>query len=504
MFFFRGRKHRQQALAKSQTSRLPYSVDCTEVEEQVSIPRPAPSRVPVMKERPNQTDTERTGNYSVSLFGALLVLAIIRLCVSSNILNLVMNYSSTGGMFLEKIHPASWALLVLTAVLVPRIANNAVWAERKIIVAMLTMATMTCLAAMVPLVNGSSDLGLGYLVDSILTACAAASIMFVLSDADRRRIGHVLLSVLVLNSVLAIVEFSLKVRILPSPYEREIFRALGVLSHPLELGLCNAAAIAFVYMTRWSAARKLASVLVLIVATLAAGARTASVIAPIAAMAGFLLAKRPLPGLADDRHSKIIVVIAVVLLAPAAWSLIDLTGLNERFQVLGVADESANTRIVIFQVFELANWRDLIFGAGLETLQRLAQVELKIPSVENPIVVYIFQFGIVGTIFILTGLIVAVYALCKGTLPQVKIGLAAFFIVALSSNSLATKSPDLVLVFLLAVAFSNIESQGRAGRWGVRRTTQADVTKNVIRARASAGHKPSAALSPTAIGYLED
>jgi len=43
----------------------------------------------------------------------------------------------------------------------------------------LAMATMTCLAATAPLLSGSSDLGLGYLVDSILTACAAASIMFV-------------------------------------------------------------------------------------------------------------------------------------------------------------------------------------------------------------------------------------------------------------------------------------------------------------------------------------
>jgi hypothetical protein len=418
-----------------------------------------------MKQRPNRTDMDRTANHS-ALFGTLLVLVIIRLCVSNNILNLVMNYSTTGGTFLEKIHPASWGLLVLAALFVPKIANNAVSAERKIIVAMLVMATLTCLAAAVPLISGSSDLGLGYLIDSILTACAAASIMFVLSDADRQRIGQILLSVLVLNSVLAIVEFFLKVRMLPTPFEREIFRAQGVLAHPLELGLCNAAAIAFVYITRWSTARKLASVLVLIVATLAAGARTASVIAPIAAMAAYLLTNRPSPGLADDRHSKVIVLIAVVLLVPVAWSLIDLTGLNERFPVLGVADESANTRIVIFQVFELADWRDLIFGAGLENLQQLALVELKLPSVENPIVVYIFQFGIVGTIFILTGLMIAAYALCKGASPQVKIGLAAFFIVALSSNSLATKSPDLILVFLLAAAFSNVGPQGRTGRWG--------------------------------------
>jgi hypothetical protein len=375
---------------------------------------------------------------------------------------------------LEKVHPASWALLVLATVLVPRFENNAVTAERKIIIAMLAMAALTCLTAVVPLITGSSDLGLGYLVDSILTACAATSVMFLLSDADRRRIGHVLLLVLVLNSVLAILEFSLKVHFLPTPYERELFRAQGMLSHPLELGLCNATAVPFVFLTRWSAARKLTSVLVLIVASLAGGARTASVIAPIAAMAGFFLAKRPFSSLLDDRHSKIIVLAAIVLLVPAAWSLIGLTGLNERFQVLGVADESANTRIIIFQVFELTNWRDLIFGAGLEELHRLAQVELKLPSVENPIVAFIFQFGIVGTIFILTGLIVASYALCKGKPPQVKIGLAAFFIVALSSNSLATKSPDLMLVFLLAAAFSNIEPPTRTGPWvsggGFRRT----------------------------------
>jgi hypothetical protein len=476
----------------------PNSVDCSEVDEHVSRPRLGPDRVSVVKEPLNRTDAERTGNYSVLLFSTLLVLAIVRLCVSGNILNLVINYSSTGGTLLEKIHPASWALLILTAVLVPKIAKQAVGSERKVVFAMLVMAAMTCLTAMVPLLSGSSDLGVGYLVDSILSACAAASVMFVLSDADRRRIGHILLAVLVLNSVVTILEFSLKVRILPSPYERELFRAQGVLSHPLEVGLCNAAAIAFVLLTNWSAARKLASILILIVATLAAGARTASVIAPIAAMAAFLLAKRVSPSFSDDGHTRIIVLVAVVLLAPAAWCLIDLTGLNERFQMLGVADESANTRIVVFQVFGLANWRDLIFGAGLETMQRLAQVELKLPAVENPIIVYIFQFGIVGTAFLLTGFIVACYALCKGTPPQIKIGLAAFFIVALSSNSLATKSPDLVLVFLLAVAFSKNEPQGRTGGRISVGATQGPYrpVRTKFRAGADARRQPGDALSP--------
>jgi polysaccharide biosynthesis protein VpsF len=148
-------------------------------------------------------------------------------------------------------------------------------------------------------------------------------------------------------------------------------------------------------------------------------------------------------------------------LAPMVWFFADLSGLSERFDTLGVADESANARIIIFQVFALSGWRDLVFGAGLETLTRLSRVGLKLQFVENSIIVYVFQFGFIGTAFLVSGFVYAFYALCRRAVPHVKIAVLVFLLVALSANTLSTKTPDILLIFTLAVAFGAANGRGR-------------------------------------------
>ena len=196
----------------------------------------------------------------------------------------------------------------------------------------------------------------------------------------------------------------------------------------------------------------------LLTATLAAGARTASITLPVAVLVG-LLASTGSSANEEDRSSKIVLVAAIVALVPAMWLLLELSGLGERFDTLGLADESANARIIIFQVFALSGWKDLVFGAGLETLTRLARVGLKLPYVENSIVVYIFQFGIIGTLFIVAGFLCAFCALWRCSPLQVKTGILGFFVVALSANTLSTKSPDIMLIFVLAIAFGHVSRE---------------------------------------------
>ncbi len=388
------------------------------------------------------------------LFFVLTFLALFRLCVPDSVLNLLMSYSTEGGNLLEKVHPASWLFLVLAAILAPRIAGLTAADDRRILRAMLTMVALIVVASIVPFLGpAASSLGVGYLLDSLVVAALAACTALLLPVLRRRGLGEIVLTVLVLNSLMAMAEFALKQQFLPSAYREWVFRSKGIFGHPLDLGLANATAVSFVYLTKWSSIRKVISIALLIAATLAAGARTASIVGIAAALLSFLLKGGPPAEASTRRQIKIIVLLAVVLLSPVLWALVYATGLIDRFELLGLADESAETRVIVFHVFDYIEWHDLIFGAGLETLNRIALTILHLPTVENSVIVFIFQFGLVGTACLIGGFLYALFVLACGSTAPIKIALFSFLAVALAANSLSIKTPEIMLVFILAIAF---------------------------------------------------
>jgi hypothetical protein len=388
------------------------------------------------------------------LFIVFTVLVLARICIANNLLDMMMSYSSEGGNLLEKIHPASWLMLLLAGLVAPRIASLSAPDDRNILHAMVIMMGLLCCAALVPMIgSASSSLGVGYLVDSLLVAAVTACVLLLLPLHHRRKVGQIIITVLVLNSVLALWEFAFKQHFIPSIYEEWIFRSRGILTHPLSLGLSNAAAICFVFLTDWSAARKFVSIILLIAGTLAAGARTASIASVIAPLVAFFMIGGPPSEAAVRGQIKVLVLLAVVFTSPLAWIVVNLTGLNDRFEMLGLVDASAQTRVVILQVFDFISWRDLIFGAGLQTLNRIALSTLRLPTVENSIVVFIFQFGLVGTACLVSGFLYALYTLARGTSIEVKMALLTFLVVGLSANTFSTKGSEIMMTFVLAVAF---------------------------------------------------
>lgn len=391
---------------------------------------------------------------SRALFIALTVLILARICVANNVLDWVMSYSTEGGNLIEKIHPASWLLMALAAIAAPRIASLSAPDDRRILHSMVMMMAMLCAAVLVPFIgSASSSLGIGYVVDTLLMAAVAVCVLLLLPLHRRRKIGQIILTVLVLNSFLALGEFVLKEHLIPSAHGEWIFRSKGILGHPLSLGLSNAAAVCFVYLTDWSAVRKFVSIMLLAAGVLAAGARAASAVVIVAPFLTFFLIGGPLSEARARGQIKVIVFLAALFLAPLLWLAIYATGLAERFELLGIADESAETRVIIFQVFDFISWRELVFGTGLETLNRIALTILRLPTIENSIIVFIFQFGLVGTICLIWGFLYALFALARGAPVPVKMALLSFMIVALGANSLSTKTHEIMMTFVLAVAF---------------------------------------------------
>jgi hypothetical protein len=383
------------------------------------------------------------------LWAVFAALVVARVCISNNLLNLWISYSTQGGTIIEKVHPAAGGLFALAAMLAPRIA--AVKDGRKILNAMFTLAVAICLASVTPLIGtGTISAGVGYLIDSVFCACAASSILLSFARPYRHAFGQLLLNILIINGVIALVEFALKMNFISYGYDYGQFRSVALYSHPLVLGLLGAAAIPFVSLTHWSALRKACSIIILICATLAAGARAASIAATVALL--ILVFANSGPSAAPWK-AKLIVLAGLPLLLPVAWIIVDAMGLAERFQQIGLVDKSTMARISILNVFDLLNGQDLWWGIGAETLTKLTSQGLRMDSVENSIVVYVFQFGIIGSVFLIAALLYAFYVLGRGAQLPVKLGLLVFLLVALSNNTLSAKGPALTVIFLLAIAF---------------------------------------------------
>jgi hypothetical protein len=150
---------------------------------------------------------------------------------------------------------------------------------------------------------------------------------------------------------------------------------------------------------------------------------------------------------------KSIVFLSLLLVIPVALLILPSVGFLDRFQN-GLFDESALARVKVYQLFGLVSWQEILFGTDIDAIRRLALEHLNLEYIESPLVMFVFQFGLFGTIAFLLSMTRTLTALLAGAGIHVLIGTVAFFVVALGNNSLASKVPNVMLmIMLLIVAF---------------------------------------------------
>jgi len=126
--------------------------------------------------------------------------------------------------------------------------------------------------------------------------------------------------------------------------------------------------------------------------------------------------------------------------------------LFEQFQN-GLIDESALARVNIYRLFELVSWKEILLGTDIANIRRLALYHFDLEFIESSLVMFVFQFGLVGTVIFLLFLARTFLVLLSGASRFVVIGTLAFFVIAFGNNSLSTKTPNMLMIMLLIVAF---------------------------------------------------
>jgi hypothetical protein len=244
----------------------------------------------------------------------------------------------------------------------------------------------------------------------------------------------------------------LRVRFLPYPFEELSFRPTGLTEHPLVLGLFSAVGISFVAASPWRGVAKAAAIMIMLLGAFASGARVASIVAAVSALSAIVLYDWPATSPQARFRMKAILLLTVALAIPAALIILPSLGLFDRFQN-GLIDESALARVNIYRLFELVSWNEILFGTDIGNIRRLALYHFDLEFIESSVVMFVFQFGLIGTVFFLLFLVRTFITLLWGASRYVVIGAVAFFIIAFGNNSLSTKTPNVLMIMLLIVAF---------------------------------------------------
>jgi hypothetical protein len=384
-------------------------------------------------------------------FALFCTLVLLRFLLNANLLDKIVNYSADGGSIVTKIHPSTYGIFaVLIGTLVTARIELGEWELRAIRALMVFVAIMVAIAMFAVLLGHSGSIG--YLVDSYLAACASAALMLFFPPAWRERLGSMLLVFIIVSAALGIVEFVLRRRLLPYPYEELAFRPTGLTEHPLVLGLFNAVGISFVAASRWRGSAKTAAIAVMLVGAFASGARVASIIAGLSAIAAIVLHEWPSTSGQTRFRMKSFLLLGVALAIPAALIVLPALGLFGRFQN-GLIDESALARVNIYRLFDLVSWNEILFGADITNIRHLALFHFDLEFIESSFVMFIFQFGLFGMIIFLLSLARTYWVLLSGAGRHVMIGALAFFVIAFGNNSLSTKTTNILMITLLIVAF---------------------------------------------------
>jgi hypothetical protein len=394
----------------------------------------------------------RQSALSVILFLCAAAAFLLRFAVSPQLVDRVMNYTRDSGSFYEKLHFGTYAILLLTPIVLfsrPFFLKADEIAKFRWLVRYL----LWMLALVVYLLVTGRVSSIGFVIDSYLVAAAGGLLIFALNEGYRRRLGDITLVMLIVSAVIGIAEIITKQRLLPYDAVELTFRPVGLADHPLGLGALCATAIGFVPLTHWRIWVKVGLIVLLFVGCAASGARFALLTAGAEII--LMLILLPWPGLSprQARQAKSIVLLMTLIVGAALVALLFAAGLLGRFGDT-LFDENFLARVSIYDVFNYVGWNDILFGMRADDLIAIVQQKLHLPAIESAPVVLVLLLGLPLALLFAVLLGWTIYRLLKGAPLAAWIGTTAFLAASLSNNTLSSKTPVVTILVVLLAAYA--------------------------------------------------
>ncbi|MEB2844604.1 hypothetical protein GAO09_03225 [Rhizobiales bacterium RZME27] len=406
------------------------------------------------------------GNAIAILFFLLVSgVLLFRLLMTSPLMNMVVPYTSEGGAFYAKFHLGTYLIIALLSVslFTRRISLRG----DDIALFRFLILHAGLLAGLMIYVIAISRIGAtGILVDTYLAACLVAILMMTLPHHGRRLLGTLFVIVLTASALLAIGEAVVQRRLMPFTESEPYFRATGLTGHPLSLGAYCVLAIGFALLTRWPIWVRLVTVALIFFGCVASGARTALVLASLEIVLLLFLVRWPKLSERDERKAKRLAFLVAAVMGGVLFAGLLAGGFLSRFQGAST-DGNFMARIDIYRIFGFVSWKDIMLGMSPQMLLETVREKLRLPYIESAPVLIVLQAGLPAAIVLTVIVIRLILRLLHGAAMPAKIATAVFLIGELSNNALATKNGDVILLFVLIMAFRARPGEIAAPRQGL-------------------------------------
>lgn len=395
---------------------------------------------------------------SDGLLAALRMLAVfLALAVSPPALSaLGSHYDESAGSFLGKIHPATYSLLVTLFVVACREGPShfvASTVRRHPGVMALAWGAGTLLVYDALFIKEP----LSMLVDTFISPIAALLIFDRIGSGDGRRLSLLLHAIFFANGLLALFEMASGWRLTPLVVNGELLenelRSSALMGQPLANAIMTGTYVMILAcggdraLPAWLRAALIGFQMAAMVPM---GGRAASV-ATLAILT--VLTLRQLGLILMGKRFTSVAALAVLLIIPAAAAAIAVAYDQGFFDVLidrFISDDrSAQTRVIMFELFSHFSWSQLLFGPDQQQLRSLMWTEGTEYGIESFPVALCLTYGILPAAILLLGLALFAWDVIGSTRPGAAIPLIFFFSVAATSLSIGSKTIGLASVAIM-------------------------------------------------------
>lgn len=389
----------------------------------------------------------------VDISGAIFIFGVLlRLFLSNGFLNEYIPYTNAGGSLIFKVHPGTYFILI--AYIISVIENRPSNGIADILKSSILFLLAIILVAFVQVIKFGFN-SVAYILDTFLIAVISSLYI----ERSRPFISLLIIKFLtisvLINSLVALVEFSIEERFLPgSVYEFTFFRSYAFFGHPLLNSLITGVAMLFVICTRYFRTYTWLYVSICLIALFAFGGR--------AGLAGFLLcsillligalATRLVSGRLRISELLTVPIFALLLIGSIAY-IVAYTSLGERIREMSSLDDNSTAaRLNLLTIFEPLTDREILWGISPEMKQMLIEQSNYFDTIENFWIDISLSFGaimfFVFSIALLNFIISVSRNMYFGSLM-----ICVYFVgVASTNNALSVKSPALLFFVVLMVS----------------------------------------------------
>lgn len=378
----------------------------------------------------------------------LLALVVILFSVSGGLLwKLGYNYDGLSGGIVTKLHPATYLAFLLFLWRACAFGNPVgygilVTARRPATALMLTIAVVAL--AFIILRQRPNMAGL---VDTFLGSTVLVLLLAEQDDRLTKNLQRIVHSVMTVNALMALFEFTSKILIFPYRFDGEVFatdtRSSALQGHPL----ANASLTACYVLALLSGAKNIPPGVKLLLLSLQCaalvtfGGRSAMVITIL--LGGIYILYQGFGALRSRRVNLLGAALGVLVLSlmPVALGVLIYYGFFDALLGRFVSDGgSANARVEMFELFKYFSLQDIIAGPDVDTVESLRRISGLEWGIENPIIRMTLYQGAFMTLIMMIGFGLFMHELTRQCTPGTWLPMIAWLILLNTSESIASKT----------------------------------------------------------------